>query len=269
MTGEVPPPGRPGFTLVELLVALAIVAVLAGLTLAGVQKARESARRADCLNRLRQQALAVANYESATGHLPPGAVRGPFAPLNVPDGAGHGLWAFLLPHLDQEPLARRYRLDVPFDHAGNQPAAAAVIPSLTCPVADPGRAEIWDAGRGGVADYAPLECNPFLADLGLIDPVSSFEPALPANKLIKIVEITDGTSQTLLLAEAGGRPGVAWSSPLVPAGLRQLFGGSGGFHRGGSTACFADGSARFLPDATELRVLARMATRAGGEVVGE
>jgi prepilin-type N-terminal cleavage/methylation domain-containing protein len=263
-------PLRRAFTLIELLVVIAIIAVLIGLTLAAVQKSREAARRTECLNKLRQQGLAVLNYESATGFLPPGAVQGPFPPFNIPDGVGHGMWVFLLPHLEQVPVASRYRLDRPFDSAENQPAATARLVVLVCPNGDPNRIEEWEGGRyGGVADYVPLDVNPFLADIGLIAPVANFESALPANKLVKITDITDGTSNTILLAEAGGRPGMAWSSPLSPAGLRQVFGGSGGFHRNGSPACMADGAVKFFPDSTPIRVLGALSTRAGGEVVGD
>jgi prepilin-type N-terminal cleavage/methylation domain-containing protein len=263
------PLARRGFSLIELVVVIAIVGVLLALSLSGIQKAREGAKRTECVNKIRQQGLAVLNYESTTGHLPPGAVQGPFPAFGVPDGAGHGMWVFLLPHLDQDPVARRYRLDRSFDHADNQPAAAARLAVLVCPLAEPDRAEEFENGRtGGVADYAPLEANPFLADLGLIEPVASFESALPANKLGKVAEITDGLSNTFLIAEAAGRPGVAWASPLSPCGLRQVFGPTG-FHRNGTTACLADGSARFVTDRTEIRVLGALATRAGGETVGD
>lgn len=261
-------PRRRGFSLIELLVVIAVVAVLIGLTLAAVQRSREAARRADCLNRLRNGGLAVLNFESARGHLPPGAVWGPFPSLNIPDGAGHGMWPFLLPFLDQQPVAARYRFDRSFDHPDNQPAATAALAILVCPNAPPGRAEKWDPPRyGGVTDFAPLDVNPFLADIGVIDPVGSFDGAMPAGRLAKLADITDGTSNTLLLVEAGGRPGVAWSSPLVPVGIRQVFGGSGGFHRGGVPVCMADGSGHFLRDSTDLRILGRLATRAGGEAV--
>src|SRR5262249_2351125 len=151
-------------------------------------------------------------------------------------------------------------------HPDNQPAATAPIAVLVCPNGQPGRVEEWEPPRyGGVADFAPLDVNPFLADIGIIDPVGCFEGAMPANRLVKIAEITDGTSNTLLLAEAGGRPGVAWSSPMLPVSVRQVFGGSNGFHRGGVPVCLADGSCRFLRDSTDLRVVGRLATRAGGE----
>jgi len=261
---------RRAFTLLELLVVIAIIGLLIALTLSAVQRVREAARRTECMNHLRQQGLAVLNYESANGHLPPGAVQGPFPQLGVPDGCGHGMWVFLLPYLEQEPLAKRYRLDRPFDHPDNQPAATARLVMLLCPSADPSRVEDWGkAGYGGVADYVPIEVNPFLADIGIIDPVDCFESALPANRLVKLTEITDGTSSTLLLAEASGRPAVAWSSPLSPADLRRVFGGPNGFHRDGTPACLVDGSVRFVPSSTSLRILGRLSTRAGGEVIGD
>jgi prepilin-type processing-associated H-X9-DG protein len=252
-------------TLIELLVVIGILAVLFGLTLAAVQRVREAAARADCQNRMRNQGLAVLHYESTWGRLPPGAVQGPFGPVGVPDGASHSLWALLLPYLDQAPLAARYRLDLPFDHPVNQPVVTARLKVLECPNSPPNRTANGGTGSRGVADYAPFEVNPFLADIGVIDPVGNFQGPLPVNGTVRMTDITDGTSSTILLAEASGRPGVAWSSPEVLLSLRQFFGGTGGLHRGGSHVCMADGSVHFLRDSLGLRALGRLATRAGGE----
>jgi len=250
---------RRAVSLVELLVAVAILSVLLGLVLAAVQRVRESARRAECQNRLRQQALAVFGYESVHGRLPPGAVQGPFEPLGVPEGASHGLWAVLLAHLGERPLADRYSFQVSHDHPANRPVTAARIRVVECGLA-PGGATGW-------TDFGPIDVNPFLADIGLIDPAAKFEGALPVNGRLKLSALKDGASHTLLLAEAGGRPAVGWASPANLLGLREFFPGPAGPHRGGTNAVMADGSVRFLRETMDLRTLARLATRAGGEPV--
>jgi prepilin-type N-terminal cleavage/methylation domain-containing protein/prepilin-type processing-associated H-X9-DG protein len=85
---------RRGFTLIELLVVIAIIAVLIALLLPAVQAARAAARRAQCVNNLKQIALGVMNYESSNGVFPPGE-----------KGCCWGTWGvFILPYVEQAAL---------------------------------------------------------------------------------------------------------------------------------------------------------------------
>ena len=293
-------------TLVELLVVIAIIGVLVGLLLPAVQSARESARRMTCSNHLKQIGLAMHHHHDTYGVFPPGYAQSPFT---VPQGnvvqGGHGTFPFLLPFLEQQPLAERYRWDKRAQGPENQPVVTTQLKVVQCPSAEPNR---WVTivedpqnykygGKGACGDYAGiLEIDPALADLGLVDKVSCYEGILSHNFLARLADITDGASQTIMLTECAGRPkqwrkgrpgdtyisGGVWASGTLMFGQGSTPDGMAklgpcainctndrevySFHPGGANAVFADGSVQFLQATLDIRSFARLATRAGGEV---
>ena len=131
---------RVGFTLIELLVVIAIIAVLIGLLLPAVQNVREAARRLQCANNLKQIGLACHRHHDTYGVFPPGWV---YAPFTVPQGqitqGGAGLFTFLLPFLEQEALAEKYRWDRRAQGPDNQTVATTQLKVFQCPSAEPNR----------------------------------------------------------------------------------------------------------------------------------
>lgn len=124
---------RDGFTLLELLAVVAIIALLLGLLLPAVQAARELARRSTCSKTLNQWGWAFQGYEQSYGVLPLGyseyrCVQHPWVPA---------LW----PYMDQQPLADRYNWAIPFAGTPNITALTASpvgpmtqrLPSYYCP----------------------------------------------------------------------------------------------------------------------------------------
>jgi prepilin-type N-terminal cleavage/methylation domain-containing protein/prepilin-type processing-associated H-X9-DG protein len=298
---------RPAFTLVELLVVIAIIAVLIGLLVPAVQKVREAANRMSCANNLKQIGLALHNFENARGKFPPGAVIGPFPEAGVTTLAQHGVFPFLLSYLDRQPLYDKYCWDVSYNALANQPTVATHLRVLQCPSSQADRLvteaefpDAWAGGRkGACSDYNGIRwMDSILAERGWIDPVGNYEGALTQNRMVRVADITDGTSNTLLMAEAAGRPklwragrlvpgfysdGAAWAAPgllqgrgSAPDGVvqpgpcainctnhREVY----SFHPGGANVLMADGSVHFLKASIDIRVFARLVTRAGGEVV--
>jgi len=155
-------------------------------------------------------------------------------------------------------------------------------------------------GRGACTDYAGVrDIDTRLMDLGLVDPVEDNRGVLSNNHLTRFAEITDGASQTILVTECAGRPELWRIGQPVPeiyvspggawvGGTLILFQGSTpdgvtrpgpcainctnmqeaySFHPAGVNAVFADGSVHFLKADMDIRIFARLATRAGEEVV--
>ena len=200
-----------GFTLVELLVAIAIIGVLISLLLPAIQAARESARRMQCQNNLKQLATAALNYESTHGQLPPSGIVDLIPKQTTSKqityyydkfeqrGNLQLSWAvLLLPFIEQQNLHRKFDLSrTVFD----QPAApqSEFLETYMCPSDDArGRMlvddELTRGARLAKGNYAAF-CTPFHTDLQQLHPGALIGRGQPLKR------ITDGVSNTLVFSE--------------------------------------------------------------------
>jgi prepilin-type N-terminal cleavage/methylation domain-containing protein len=187
---------RPGFTLVELLVVIAIIGILVALLLPAVQAAREAARRNACSNSVKQLALAVMNYESVKGRLPPSVEILAGVTTN---NAGWGIHGRILPFLEEGSIYSQVNLDTAWDF--QQAINELKVPVFACP-SDDEAFRVRDPGGGKVLLYPTTYGFNFGTWL-VYDPATrrgGDGPFFPDSNL-KLARVTDGTSQTLLLAE--------------------------------------------------------------------
>ncbi|MGA2619949.1 MAG: DUF1559 domain-containing protein [Thermoguttaceae bacterium] len=202
---------RVAFTLVEMLVVIVLIGVMAGMLLPAVQGAREAARRTSCTNNLKQLALAMHKYESASGGFP-AIMMYPYAGT-----IDSGWMPCLLPHLEQPDLYTHYRRDLNWYDPLNQTAVATRVKVFECPsspvinrVAAGTGAAPWAtvSWQAATTDYAGSGGLCSILQPGYVpDTVDTLNcGAIGLNHNRKMSEIPDGTSNTLLINEMAGRP---------------------------------------------------------------
>jgi len=206
---------RPrGFTLIELLVVIAIIAVLIALLLPAVQAAREAARRSQCVNNLKQMGLAVHNYVSSIGSLPPSGNAGANPdPNGSPNVQNYSMKARILPFMEQQTMYNSINFNVSAISWGGSPdngtamnatVIAAKVSGFLCPSdANPGNNGVFYANF-------TVGCTNYGNNAGMARYYSNWVPLGPAyftgndgslNNVITLASITDGTSNTQLMSE--------------------------------------------------------------------
>jgi prepilin-type N-terminal cleavage/methylation domain-containing protein/prepilin-type processing-associated H-X9-DG protein len=215
---------RRAFTLIELLVVIAIIAVLIALLLPAVQSAREAARRAQCINNLKQLSLACHNYASQNDCFPP----------QVQNGGIYSVWgtpyfdpwpldwtASLLANFEQSPMYNALNFSVASSVGNdlqNRTVLSQQVASMLCPSEN---LRVSNQIVGGVTSRKSYHCNVGNASVisaysGMFTPLVQDQfgyNGMPYNNAnmgaVGFQQITDGTSSTALLSEThvGAGPG--------------------------------------------------------------
>jgi prepilin-type N-terminal cleavage/methylation domain-containing protein len=238
-----------GFTLIELLVVIAIIAVLIALLLPAVQQAREAARRSQCQNNLKQIGLALHNYHDTHNTLPPGYITNFPQNMSATERSHWGWGAFILPFIEQ---ANLYNLLQPGPRTLHEnlltavgrvalqtPLTVFVCPSDTGPPLNnfnetlnfsPTHANAPWYNRHVTSDGSdriPIAKSNYVAvacsSVSTTPPVyfPDYGPATGSfwqNSRCRLADITDGTSNTLLVGER------AWKYDNVTVGAGNALG---------------------------------------------
>jgi prepilin-type N-terminal cleavage/methylation domain-containing protein/prepilin-type processing-associated H-X9-DG protein len=201
---------RPGFTLIELLVVIAIIGILVALLLPAIQAARESARRLQCNNNLKQIGVALHNYEGSYRTFPPASL-GPSSSTAPTPPFRHGWVAMILPMMEQSGLQQVYSFDASWYDPPNANLIVIPLQAFSCPSADFGRtatskspafgtrtAAAWDYGSVNVSSYVPGYSGTANAERR--------KGVMNDREGSTVAAILDGTSHTLMVSECANRP---------------------------------------------------------------
>ena len=281
-------PNRAGFSMIELLMVIAIIVMMLSLMLPAIQSAREAARRVQCINNLKQVSLALANYETQYHVFPPGVVDRAGPIRNEPLGL-HISWCVqLLPYMEQQSLYNAFNANVTVYAPENQTVRLSTMSALLCPD-DPGRPI---GNRQGMTTYAGCH-HDVEAPIDVNNHGVFF-----LNSHINSDDLLDGTSFTILVGEKRIDPipfDLGWMSgtratlrntgtaingtplsntsdlpPVATGGDQELaVGGFGSYHPGGANFAFGDGSVRWIAETVNPHIYRCLGNRADGEMISD
>ncbi len=203
MTGKVRGDARPttAFTMIELLIVIGIIGILIAILLPAVQAAREAMRRGQCLNRMRQIGLALANYHSAFNRLPAGSLR-PEGYIDNGRDEPRGTWAIaILPPMDLGSLFESYDGSQPTTAESNRTIRETMVPSYLCP-SDPNITLMFQPFFGAQYSRSHYAANYGSASWGVeFWEETQYRGVMGQNTRVKFSHISDGLSNTVAVGE--------------------------------------------------------------------
>jgi len=235
---------RTRFLPVGLVTGLVLCAILVALLLPAIPAAREPARRVQCMNNMRQIALAMHFYHDIYGSFPPAyTVDEDGQPL-------HSWRVLILPYIEQQALYEQIRLDEPWDSEHNRQFHDMTPWGFICP---PARHRFYERCYYSV----------------VIGPDTPFPGG---GETVTVGDITGGTANVILVVER--LTPVVWMNPnheirfdSAMLGVNRSAHGIGSVHPGGANVAFFDGSIKFLSDDTDPALLRALLMKSSGERV--
>jgi prepilin-type N-terminal cleavage/methylation domain-containing protein/prepilin-type processing-associated H-X9-DG protein len=201
-SGRIAAPRRPwGFTLIELLVVIAIIGLLLALLLPAVQQIRESARRTQCRNHLKQIGLALENYHSTHQVFPPASIREPGFEDNGRDRPRTTWMISLLPFIDQAPLYQTVDMSLTTDDPANASIRTTMLASYLCPT-DIGSEAVFEPRLGITYRRSNYAASFGAGSWGINHwKQSQYRGVMGQNASVNHAGITDGASNTVSAGE--------------------------------------------------------------------
>lgn len=234
-------PGRSPLAKLGCAVSvIAVVLLLSALLLPARRVAPEAARRNQCLNNLKQIAIAIQNYTKQNGHLPPAYT------VDADGNRLHSWRSLILPYIEETPLYNRIDFTRPWDDPANALAREQYIPTYLCP-------------------SAPYDEDNFTTYLAVVGPNCVFSG--PNSR--KLSEVTDDSEYTLMVVDAPHDRALHWMSPYDVSEEEMLaFGPDSEFvHIVGFQAAYLDGHVGAIPKDIDKESLRGMLTIDGGEEI--
>ncbi len=269
------------FTLIELLIVVAIIATLVALLVPAIQAARESGRRSQCQNNLRQLGIALALHANARGAFPVGCIG-----RRQSDDKRCISWDVqLLPFLEHVGLWDAFNMNFASYHPANKTVRESALAVFLCPSTEsPDLYSPRDAWKGAAfTDYGGIYGVEGTGRDAAVDETEAIQTLSPESLGVLLNEesvtpkqVTDGLSKTVVVAEAAQRRVPAmmeWvnglnvfaqeqSTPINGTGLDNEIGSP---HPGGALVAYCDAHVAFVAVSIDQETLNAMLTKAGGE----